>query len=141
MHICCTDVQCYPDGAVKPVPLLSSSKNQTTVEGEMVTFKCSFGDNYSPVDYSIFWRLTLENGSHILVQDGLNYTDYHVNTYQDCPSTNYSCCRFTTELSINGTSLSMNNSVINCNAMINQVTSSGISHLSELMYSDVYGAL
>ena len=116
---------------MKPVPLLSSSKTQTTIEGEKVTFQCSFGDNYSPVDYSIFWRLTVENDSHILVEDGLNYTNYHIDTYQHCPSTNYSCCHFTTELSINA-SLSLDNAVINCNAMINEVTSSGTSHLSEL---------
>ena len=114
------------------MPILSGSKNHTTVEGEMITFKCSFGDNYSPINYDIYWELALKDGSHITVMDYINYTDFKINTFQDCPPSNHSCCRFTTELSIR-TNLSMDNAVVSCVAIINEFRSCSSSDLSELM--------
>ena len=125
------DIDCYPDD--EHVPVLSGSENHTTVEGEMVLFKCSFGDNYSPIDYDVYWELTLEDGNHITVMDYINYTDFQMKTYQDCPPSNYSCCRFTSQLSIH-TNLSMNNAIVTCSAIINELTSYSSSALSELMY-------
>ena len=122
-----TDINCYSDN--DPVPILSGSENHTTVEGEMVVFKCSFGDNYSPMNY-IYWELTLEDGHHIVVKDYLNYTDFQMKTYQDCPPNNYSCCRFTSKLNIH-TNLSMNNAIVTCSAIINEITSYSSSDLSE----------
>ena len=124
-----TDINCYSDN--DPVPILSGSENHTTVEGEMVVFKCSFGDNYSPMDYDIYWELTLEDAPHhIVVTDYLNYTDFQMKTYQDCPPNNYSCCRFTSKLNIH-TNLSMNNAIVTCSAIINEITSYSSSDLSE----------
>ena len=124
------DVSCYADD--EPVPILSGSKNHTTVEGEMIAFKCSFGDNYSPINYDIYWELALKDGSHITVMDYINYTDFKIKTFQDCPPSNYSCCQFTTELSVR-TNLSMDNAVVSCVAIINELISYSSSDLSELM--------
>ena len=122
------DIECYSDN--DPVPILSGSVNHTTVEGEMVMYKCSFGDNYSPIDYYIYWELTLEDGNHTTVKDYLNYTNFQMKTYQDCPPNNYSCCRFTSKLNIH-TNLSMNNAIVTCSAIINELTSYSSSDLSE----------
>lgn len=125
------DVHCYP-GNKSSVPLLSGCNNQVTIEGENVTFKCSFGDDYLPVDYNVSWKLTLENGDHIIIEDDMNYTDFCLHTYQDCPPNNSSCCQFTSKLSIH-TNLSMNNAAVSCYAMINEHTTSSTCHLSEMM--------
>jgi len=113
---------------------LSSSNNQTTVEGEAITFECRFKGNYSPLNYHVYWIITLQNGSNIILDDDSNFPDYRINTYQSCLyfDTN-SCCQFTTELSIDRATISLNDSMITCNAGLNSATSSSnASHLSEL---------
>ena len=122
----CADVYCYRN--YEPVPVLSKCKNHTTVEGEIIKFKCSFGDNYLPNDHYMKWKMKSENGSYIIINDRVNYTDFRMDTHQDCPSNNYSCCRFTSELSVH-TNLSMNNATVSCNAIL---TSFSVCHLSEL---------
>ena len=124
------DVHCYPGN--ESVPLLSGCINRVTIEGENVTFNCSFGDDYSPAGYHMSWRLTHENGSYTMIADNMNYTDFCLRTYQDCPPDNNSCCRFISELNIH-TNLSMNNVAVSCNATINEHTTSSICHLSEMM--------
>lgn len=124
------DVECFLPG--DKVPLLHSSSNQTTVEGLMITFQCTYKGNYSPDDYTVFWMVAFQNGSHILVQDDSNFSDYHIRTQQNCPDSNYSCCRFITELSIH-TSIPLNNAKITCSAILNSnVSTSNGSYLSEL---------
>ena len=119
------DVQCYPNGDL--VPVLSVSENQTAIEGEIVTFKCTFGDNYSPIDYYVYWELKLKNGSYIVIED-----TNHTHTYEDCNSpTNQSCCQFTTALRIKA-NLSLNNAIVSCNAVINEQTSYSASYISKL---------
>lgn len=109
------DARCYP--ARDPVPLLSGSNNQTTVEEEFITFSCSFKGNYKPLYYvyTTFWIIKLQNDTPIVVDDDSNNPDYHVSTKKNCPFTNSSCCRFTTELTINAT-LPLNNAMISCSA-------------------------
>ena len=119
---------------------MAACNNRVTIEGEKVTFKCSFGDNYSPVDYDVFWRPTLEDGSYIIVQDDMNYTDFHMYAYLDCPPNNYSCCQFTSELSVH-TNLSINNAAITCVAIINELTTSSGCHLSELHVAIVHSTV
>jgi len=123
-----TDVQCFPPG--DPIPLSSSSNNQTTVEGEAITFQCVFGGNYHK-DYYVYWQVILQNGSDIIVDDDSNFPDYHCHTQQKC--SNYSCCQFITQLYINKTNMPLNNAMITCNAVINSIiSSSNTSYLSEL---------
>ena len=122
-----TDVKCHPDN--EPAPVLSGCVNHTTVEGEMITFKCSFGDNFPP--QFLDWELVLENGNSIIIGDHNDYTGFCMHTHQDCPLNNYSCCRFTSELSVH-TNLLLNNATVSCNALVNNLTSFGVCHLSEL---------
>ena len=96
----------------------------------MLTLECSFGDNYSPTAYTISWNFTLENGSHFTVREGVNYTGYHMNTYQDCRP---SCCQFKAELFINATTPSLNNATVTCNAKKFEEQVHGVSNLSKLM--------
>ena len=99
----------------------------------MATFSCSFGDNYSPISYDIYWEVTHKDGNDIVVEDDMDLTNFNMSIYQDCPSYNYSCCQFTTTLSIH-TNISMDNAVVTCNAQINEFTSDSSSDLSELMW-------
>ena len=122
------DVECFPPG--NSVPILSSSNNQTTIEGEMITFICTFQGNYSPSDYDVYWVIAFQNGSFLQIRNDSNFSDYHISTKQNCPDTNYSCCRFTTELFIH-TVLPLNNTAVTCTAMFDFIPSSSISYLSE----------
>ena len=124
------EVQCFPPG--NAVPIINSSSNQTTIEGEKITFICTFQGNYSPSDYDVHWMITFQNGSIVRIQNNSDFSDYHINTKQNCPDTNYSCCRFITELFIH-TSLPLNNTMITCTciAMFDSIPSSSISYLSE----------
>ena len=114
------------------MPILSNSSNQTTVEGENITFRCIFKGNYSPRTYdSVIWIITFQNGNNITVQDDSNFSDYHIEIKRSCPSTNYACCRFTTKLKIH-TSLPLNNTMITCTTLYDSIPSSTTSQLSEL---------
>jgi len=125
-----TDVQCFPPK--DPIPLLNSNNNQTTVEGEAIAFQCEFGGNYHK-DYNVYWQVTFQNGSNITVDDDSNFFYFHIHTQQKCPSTNYSCCHFITQLYINTTTMPLNNAMITCNAAISSTTSSSNAcYLSEL---------
>ena len=73
-------VECFPPG--HPVPLLNSSHNQSTVEGEMITFTCAFP--YLK-EISYFWIITLPNGSNIIIKN-----DKHLPNYQHLVHANYS---------------------------------------------------
>ena len=124
-----SDVQCFPSG--DPVPILNSSNNQATVEGENITFFCLFKGNYSSLKYdAVFWIVTFQNGSNITIQDDSNCSDYHIETEQNCPPTDYACC-FTTTLSIH-TTLPLNNTMITCAALYDSILSSTTSNLSKL---------
>ena len=117
------------------MPLLSGSNNQTTVEEELITFSCSFKGNYIPLNYAVSWIIKLQNDTTIKVKDDSNDPDYNVNTMKNCPFTNSSCCRFTTELSIHATQ-PLNNAMITCNAKFvgSFKPTSSTSYLSELLY-------
>lgn len=121
------DVRCFPPGS--RVPVLNSSNNQTTIEGEDITFMCIFQGNYSPSDYDVYWLIEFQNGTILQIKNDSNFSNYHISTKQNCPDT-YSCCRFTTELFIH-TVLPLNNSTVTCTAEIDFIQSSSISYLSE----------
>ena len=126
------DAWCFPPGHA--VPLLNGTNNQTTVEGEVITFSCSLRGNYKPLNYEVYWIIVFQNHTSTVVDDNHNIPGYHVNTKKNCPFTNFSCCRFITELSIN-TVLQLNNSIIMCDVTFIdsiQLTSSS-STLSELL--------
>ena len=129
------DVECFPSG--DPVPILDSSSNQTTVEGEYITFICIFEGNYSPINYdAVFWIATFQNGSKITIQDDSNFSDYHIETKRSCPPTNYACCHSTTKLSIH-TSLPLTNTMITCTILYDSIPSSTTSNLSELYFCNI----
>ena len=118
------------------MPLLNGINNETTVEGEVITLSCSFKGNYTPMNYAAYWIIKLQNGNTIVVNGDHNTSDYYDNTKKNCPFTNSSCCRFTTELSIYAT-LPSNNAMITCNAIFNDydLPTSNTSYLSELSIS------
>ena len=124
-------VQCLSPG--EQVPILFSSGNQTTVEGENITFNCTFKGNYSESNYDIvYWKAILQNGSTITIQDNSNFVDHHIETKQSCPPTKHPCCCFTTKLRIHA-SLPLNNAVIICTAQLySDAKNSSISNLSKL---------
>ena len=115
------------------MPLLSSSNNQTTVEEELITFSCSFKGNYVRLNYAVYWIIKFQNDSTIVVNDEKDDPGYHVNTKNNCPFTNSSCCHFTTELSIHAI-LPLNDAMITCNAIFvdSYLPTSSTSYLSEL---------
>ena len=130
------DVECFPSG--HRVPLLSSSNNQTTVEEEVITFRCIYQGNYSPSSYgSVYWIVTLQNGSEITILDYSNFSDYRIDTRRSCPYDNYACCRFTTELRIH-TILPLNNAMITCITIHDSVSSFNTSNLSKLSIQGAY---
>ena len=114
------------------IPLLSSSDNQTTVEGEVITFTCAFQKDYIPLKYHVQWRVKLQNGSTIIVKDDSSMANYHANI-KNCSYSNSSCCLFIAELSINA-AMPLNNAMINCTATVNGTSSSSssTSYLSEI---------
>ena len=121
-------MQCFPPGG--PIPVLSSSGNQTTVEREVVEFSCTFKGNYSLVGYNgVYWTITFQNGSSSIIVHN-NISDYHFYTKQN------SLCRFTTKLYIN-TSMLLDNAIVSCIAIMDNILSSSnaTSYLSELLIS------
>ena len=116
---------CHP---YEKVPVLSGCNDRITIEGEMVKDICVFGDNYSSAT-DVYWRLRLEDRGLILVEINKNYTNFHMDINEDCPSNNCSC-RFTSELCIHA-NLLMNNAIIYCYALINEYASQSTCHLSE----------
>ena len=119
------------------MPLLRSSNNQTTVEEELITFSCSFKGNYVPlksninyVAYVVYWTIAFQNDSYIIVTGDENDTRYHVNTKDNCPFTNSSCCHFTTELNIHAI-LPLKDTMITC-ITDSIMSTSNTSYLSEL---------
>jgi len=124
------EVKCFPPG--QPVPLLSITSNQTTVEEVAITYTCIFEGNYSPITYGdVYWVLKIQNGSSIAIFDYSNFSDYYINTYRNCPQDNYACCQFVTELWMH-TTLPLNNAIISCVAIYDSVSSYNTSNLGEL---------
>ena len=115
------------------MPLLNGINNETTVEGEVITLSCSFKGNYIPMNYAAYWIIKLQNGNTTVVNGDHNTSGYHVSTKKNCPFTNSSCCRFTTELTIHAI-LPSNNAMITCNAIFVDyyLPTSNTSYLSEL---------
>ena len=106
--------------------VLSGCNNQTTIEGEMVKYICSFEGNYAAAD--VYWRLRLGDRSLIVVEKDKNYTNFRMDAR---PSSDSSSCRFISELTIHA-NLSMNNAIIYCYALSNGFTSDSTCNLSEL---------
>ena len=119
-------MQCFPPG--DPLPVLSSSSNQTTVEREVVEFSCTFKGNDSLVNYNgVYWTITFQNGSSIIVRN--DTSDYHFNIQPN------SLCRFTAKLYVNTTML-LDNAMVTCTATVDNIpSSSNASYLSESSYS------
>ena len=115
------------------VAILFSSSNQTTVEGENITFSCTFKGEYSELNYdAVYWKAILQNGSTITIQENSNFLDYHIETKQSCPPNKHPCCCFTTTLRIHA-SLPLNNAVIKCTTQLfYDAKNSSISNLSKL---------
>lgn len=124
-------VQCLSPG--EQVAISFSSGNQTTVEGENITFSCTFKSESSESNFdAVYWKAILQNGSTITIQDDSNFVDYHFETKQSCPPTKYPCCHFTIKLRIHA-SLPLNNAVVICTAQLYDDTkNSSISNLSKL---------
>ena len=124
-------MQCFPPG--DPVPVLSSSSNQTTVEREVVEFSCTFKGNYSLVNYDgVYWMIIFQNGSNIIILHN-NISNYHFEIQQN------SLCHFTTKLYIN-TSMSLDNAMVTCSAIMdNMLRSTNVTfYLSKLSIILIY---
>jgi len=119
-----TGVKCFPSGS--GVPLISKSVNKSIVEGELVTFSCTFGGNFDPVDYNVVWSVKTQNGDITYIDDGTKGTKPR----QDCPHSNYSCCRFITQLMIHP-NMSLNKAEIQCRTFVLEKPTDGTSYLSE----------
>ena len=101
----------------------------------MVEFSCVFGGNYNPVDCTVVWSVKLLNTDPVYIDDEDNVTDFEVaKPQQDCPRTNYSCCRFTTELKIHS-NMSLNGAAVTCLVLVLEQPTSDTSYLSELLFS------
>jgi len=125
------DVKCFPSGS--GVPLISKSFNRSIVEGELVTFSCTFGGNFDPVDYIVWWSVETQNGDIPYIDDETSTNGFDVTKPQrDCPRSNYSCCRFTTELTVHS-NMSLNKAEIQCHAIVLEQQTDGTSYLSEFL--------
>ena len=99
----------------------------------MILFTCTFrAESYTPSQYHIDWLVTFQNGS---VSSVKNNSNYYVETKNNCPFTNGTfCCYFTTELCVHA-AVPLNNTMINCTAMLIDglpTPTSGGSYLSKL---------
>lgn len=134
--ICCVtkfviDIECFPPG--DPGPLLYISSNQSTVEGEDITFNCTFKGNCSPFLYTVYWEIAFQNGSNVRIQDDSNISNFHIDTKQRCPPTTCTYCCFTTTLKIHA-SMPLNSAMITCATLYGSRMkyTSNASNLSEL---------
>ena len=125
-----TGVKCFPDRSA--VPLVSKSINKSIVEDEVVKFSCTFGGNYDPVDYMVEWNVTpLNENVTYYIDDESNIAGFEfTKPHQDCPHSNYSCCRFTTELRVHS-NMSLNGAEVKCLAIVLEQPTDGTSYLSE----------
>ena len=120
------------------MPLISSSNNQTTVEGEVIEYKCVFQGNYSPSNYgSVYWIIALQNGTKINIFDYSDFSDYLIYTNRSCPHGDYACCRFTTKLRIVHTTLPLNNAMITCVVIYDSVPNFNTSSLGKLFIQGI----
>ena len=126
-----TDVQCFPPGTA--VPLVSKSVNKSIVEEEVVKFSCIYGGNYDPIDYSVIWSVTPLDKNSTYIDDESNIAGFEVTKpKQDCPHSNYSCCKFTTELKIYS-NMSLNGAAVTCLVLVLEQPTSDTSYLSEFV--------
>jgi len=127
-------VKCFPDRSA--VPLVSKNVNKSIVEDEVVKFSCTFGGNYDPVDYTVVWSVTPQNENvTYYIDDKSNIAGFKVTTpHQDCPHSNYSCCRFTTVLTIHS-NMSLNGAEVKCLAIVLEQQTDSTSYLSEFLSS------
>ena len=128
-----TDHTCFHG----PVPILNITAHQTTIRGEVITFTCWFGGNYSPdteVAYEIYWKV-FQDGNLFFIDDGMNHTGYQLmppSPYCNNSDSSFLCCQFISELKINSSVVSHDVSV-GCNALTNNQPSKSLtSSLSEL---------
>ena len=97
-------------------------------------FSCTFGGNYDPLDYTVVWSVTPQNGNAVYINDEDNTTGYEVTKpHQDCPRSNYSCCRFATKLQILS-NMSLNRAEVKCLAIVLEKPNDSTSFLSEFYY-------
>ena len=115
------------------IPLVTSSSNQTTIEGEVITFMCLFKRDYIPLKYYVQWTMKFQNGSTIELKEHSNNADYPIITKNYCPYSPSSCCHFSTELRITHPAIPLNNVMLKCTAVVNgtHLSTSSTSYLSE----------
>ncbi|XP_065885168.1 uncharacterized protein [Dysidea avara] len=122
------DVQCFPPGTA--VPLISKTVNKSIVEEEVVKLSCIFRGNYDPIDDTVIWSVTPHNGNATYIDDESNIAGFEVTKpQQDCPSSNYSCCRFITTLKIYSI-MSLNKAEVKCLAIVLEQPSDSTSYLT-----------
>ena len=126
-------MKCFPYGSA--VPLISKSVNKSIVEDEVVEFSCIFGGNYDSVDFTVGWSVTPQNGKvTYYIDDESNTAGFEVTKpHQDCPRSNYSCCRFTTKIQILS-NMSLNRAEVKCLAIVLEKPNDSTSFLSEFYY-------
>jgi len=114
---------------------LRTSGNQTTIEGEEIAYTCLFGGNYDDFTegyINIYWLIQLQDGGYIFIDEYNNSVYYKVDKpSQQCPYSNYSCCKFSSTLHIVNVSSALNKATVSCNAIIQEIPSQESSLLSE----------
>jgi len=97
--------------------LLSRCADVQTVEGESVTYHCSYEANYDDFEHNVsnYWTVKIPNDDQeIHVDSNSNHTDYSVKIFNDCPIKNEICCKVTSSLMISNISIHQNDIIVHC---------------------------
>ena len=134
------NVECFPGPkkcpSVDPTPLLlKGCVDSVAVDKDIITYSCSFEANYTKFVTLTenYWKIKKLNHSTITVDDTSTFDKYSITVYQDCVLNNETCCRVTSEISINATS-EVDNATVICYAgipILTNYTTNSSAHLSK----------
>ena len=98
-----TDTErCLLDNVTVP-SLIKGYTDQSSIDGELTLYKCSFQGNYNQLRLIVdtFWTIESPELPFTRIDEG-TIRNYHVTTNPDCITDSKTlCCQFTTELQIN----------------------------------------
>ena len=125
--------------SVDPAPiLLKGCVDAVTIEGETVTYDCSYEANYTNFKMLVnsYWIVAVPNQQSFHIDENSTIANYSVNVYEDCILNSEPCCQVTSSLHIKHVSALQNGTTVTCYAgMLSQLNNEIINsnaNLSEL---------
>ena len=122
--------------SVEPAPvLLRGCVDAATIEGETITYDCSYEANYTNFKLHVnsFWIVVIPSQQPLHIDENSTFANYSVSVLEDCPLNSEPCCQVTSSLHIKHVSVLQNGTTVTCYAgMLSQLNNEIINSSANL---------